>query len=343
MKNRWMKLLCLCLAACLLVGALAGCDGKKEKEGAAPSQSAPSESAPATDYSKYNAYIDLADEMAAMEEVLDVYFQNVAYDQTFALAEGGDYGNIKDAVEFYTGLSFAAQKALDYANEEPAYPEADAAVLALGSSVEEVMTALEHLGSYLRFDDYVEDNMARAPELHAELWAALQTYDAHYPEFLNAMSALDDQTNEENLTQLKESGQNILYQSQLFLRGGEAIQNEIWNQLAAAMGETPESEEMTWPTIDMTPLAPLVDQFNTAYTDLTAALADQAELEMVPAFVGDHGENIQSIYKNRVDGLYAKMGALVQAMEEGADYLEPLEDVDGAVSDLIDAYNNVIG
>lgn len=341
MKNRWMKLLCLTLAACLLVGVLAGCDGKKDQESAQPSESAPVESAP-VDYSKYNAYIDLADEMAEMEEVLNVYFQNVAYEETFLVVEGGDYANIKEAVQFYTGLSYTAEKALEYANEEPAYPEADAAVLALGDSVKEVMDALDHLGSYMRFDEYVDDSMARAPEIHAELWAALQTYDAHYPEFLNALSALDDQTDEENMELLKESGQNILYHSRLFLRAGEAIQNEVWNQLAAAVEDAPETEDLALPAIDMAALAPMVEEFNTAYNDLTAALGDQDELEMVPAFVGDHAENIQSIYKNRVDGLYVKMGELVQAMNEGSEYIQALEDVDGAMSDLISAYNNVI-
>lgn len=341
MKNRWMKLLCLCLAACLLVGVLAGCDGKKDQESAQPSESAPVESAP-VDYSKYNAYIDLADEMAEMEEVLNVYFQNVAYEETFLVVEGGDYANIKEAVQFYTGLSYTAEKALEYANEEPAYPEADAAVLALGDSVKEVMDALDHLGSYMRFDEYVDDSMARAPEIHAELWAALQTYDAHYPEFLNALSALDDQTDEENMELLKESGQNILYHSRLFMRAGEAIQNEVWNQLAAAVEDAPETEDLALPAIDMAALAPMVEEFNTAYNDLTAALGDQDELEMVPAFVGDHAENIQSIYKNRVDGLYVKMGELVQAMNEGSEYIQALEDVDGAMSDLISVYNNVI-
>lgn len=342
MKNRWMKLLCLGLAACLLVGALAGCDGKKGQESAQPSQSAPEESAP-VDYSKYNAYIDLADDMADIEEVLNVYFQNVAYEETFALAEGGDYANIKEAASDYVSFSYNPRQALKYANEEPAYPEADAAVLALGDSVEQVMDALDHLGSYMRFDEYVDDSMARAPELHAELWAALQTYDAHYPEFLNALSALGDQTDEENLELLKESGQNILYHSRLFLRAGEGIQNEVWNQLAAAAEDAPEAEDLALPAIDMTTLAPLVEQFNTAYHDLTAALGDQDELEMVPKLVGDHGENIQSIYKNRVDALYVKMGELVQAMNEGSEYIQALEDVDGAMSDLISAYNNVIG
>lgn len=341
-KRGWEKGLVLALGLGLL---LSGCGGEKTSQ---PKPSPEVESAPPVvsdapvDYSKYNTYVDLADEMAAIEEVLAVYFQNVAYEETFSLVEGGDYANIKESVEFFTGMSYTLEKAQDYAKEEPAYPEADAAVLALGDSPAEVMDALEHLGSYMRFDDYVDDNMARAPELHAELWAALETYDAHYREFLAALRALDEQTDEENLEQLRESGQTILYQSQMLLRASDDIQDEVWDQLSAALEETPEGGDFTLPTIDMTALTSLVDQFNTAYNDLTAALGDQTELEKVPAFVGQHGENTVSIYQNRVDGLYVKMGELVQLLRDGADYTEALDAVNEAAGDLIDAYNNVI-
>lgn len=343
MKNRWMKLLCLCLAACLCVGALAGCDGKKPAESQDPVETGPVDATNApTDYSKYNAYIDLADEMAEIEGILEVYFANVAYQPEFALVEGGDYANLKEAVEFYTGLSYTAEKALDYADDDPSYPDADAAVLALGDSVEKVMDALDHLGSYMRFDDYVDDNLARAAELHTELWNALETYDAHYPEFLNALADLDEQTDAENMEQLKESGQTILYQSQLFLRAAQDIQDGIWDQISAALDEVPEGEDLTLPAIDMTALAPIVEQFNTAYQDLTTAMSSQEEQEKVPAFAGKFAENSLEIYSNRVDGLYVKTGALVQILQEGGDYGEALDDMGEAINDLIGAYNNVI-
>lgn len=345
MKNRWMKLLCLCLAACLCLGALAGCDNNKKgpAQSQAPVETDPAEaSAEPTDYSKYNAYIDLSDQMAEIEEVLNVYFANVDYAEEFALVDGGDYANIKDAVEFFTGMSYTAQKARDYADDEPAYPEADAAVLALGDSVERVLDALEHLGSYMRFDDYVDDNMARAPELHAELWAALETYDVYYPEFLDALAALDEQTDAENMALLQESGQNILYQSQLLLKAGQSIRDGVWDQFTAALEALPEGEEPTLPAIDVTALAPAVEQFNAAYQDLTAALADEAEREKVPALSGKFADSTTEIYSNRVDALYGKTGALVQALQEGADYTQALDDMSQAVNDLIDAYNNII-
>lgn len=337
MKN-WTKALCAALCVCLL---LAGCASGKPQSGpeGEPSPSPAASDAP-TDYSKYNTYIDLADEMAAAEEVLNVYFSNVAYQPEFEIMDGGDYTRIKDAVQFYTGMSYTAQKALDYADDAPSYPDADAAVLALGDSVEKVMDALDHLGSYMRFDDYVDDNMARAPELHAELWAALETYDAHYPEFLAALSALDDETDAENLKQLQESGQTILYQSQLYMNAARDLQDEVWDQIAASMDDEPEAEGFMLPAIDLNALAPAAGELDAAYQALTAALADETEVAKV--FGGKTADSAKKLYANKVDGLYVKVGALVQAMQSGQDYGEALDAMGEAVNDMIDAYNNII-
>lgn len=336
----WSKALCAALSVCLLLAGCAASTPQGEPDSAPTPSAAPSPSDSPTDPSKYNAYVELSDEMADIEEVLDAYFQNVAYQPDFALLEGGDYATIKEAVEFYTGFSYICQKALDYADDQPAYPEADAAVLALGTSVEEVMDALDHLGDYLRFDGYVDDAMARAPELHAELWAALETYAAHYSEFLDAMAALDSQTETEALEQLRESGQAILYQSRLYMAASEDIQNELWAQIAASLDDEPEAEGFDLPAIDMAALAPLVETFDTAYHDLTAALADEAETAKV--FDGELGQSAKKLYANEVDALYVKAGALVQTLREGADYGEALDALDEAIGDMIAAYNRII-
>lgn len=334
----WSKLLCAALCLSLL---LAGCGGDKSPEGPTPTVQPSGDAQPAApaDYSKYNTYIDLADEMSKMEEVLGVYFDNVVYQEEFALADGGDYAAIKEAVQFYTGLSYTAQKALDYADEEPAYPELDAAVLALGDSPSQVMDALDHLGSYLRFDDYVDDGMARAPELHAELWKALETYDAYYPQFLSALSDQADQGEEDALNELKEAGETIRYQSRVMIRAAEDIQGAILDQVEAAAAANPEAAQLTLPTIDMTEVSPLFAQFQTAYEALTAALDDAEEVEKV--FSGQMAENAKKLYANKVDALYVQMGGLAQALMEEKDYADAFSQAGEAVDDIISAYNNV--
>lgn len=292
------------------------------------------------DYDKYNTYIALADEMAEMEEILEVYFNNVLYQEEFALAEGGDYAAIKEAVQFYTGLSYTLEKALDYAAEEPFYAEADAAVQALGDSPAKVMDALDHLGSYMRFDDFADDNMARAPELHAELWAALETYDRYYPVFLNALSDLAEQGEDEEMSRLREAGELIRYNARLMVRAAENIQDEIWTQLEEAAKTADPDAEPELPSIDMTDLSPLFEKFQTAYNDLTAALDSEEQREKISAFTGKFGEESLQIYTNRADSLFTKVGSLAQALLEGSDYSDAYDNVGEAITEMINTYNN---
>lgn len=292
------------------------------------------------DWSKYNTYIDLADEMGEMEEILGVYFQNVLYQEEFALADGGDYAAIKEAIQFYTGMSYTAEKALDYADEEPSYPKLDTAVLALGDSVEKLMDALDHLGSYMRFDDFEEDNMARAPELHAELWAALETYDVYYPVFLNALNEMAEESKEDDLKALLEAGELIRYNTRRMIQAAEDIQDGIWVQLEAAAEAADPDEELELPTIDMTDLSPLFADLQTAYDDLIAALDDEEQREKITLFTKQSGEESVKLYTNRVNTLYVKLGTLAQALMDGSDYAEAYDDVSEAVSDMITTYNN---
>ncbi len=292
------------------------------------------------DWSKYNTYIDLADEMADMEEVLGAYFNEVLYQEEFELAEGGDYAAIKDAVQFFTGLSYTVEKALDYADEEPFYPEADEAVLAMGDSPAKVMTALDHLGSYMRFDDFVEDDMARAPELHAELWAALETYDPYYPAFLTALNDMAEASREDDLKELLEAGELIRYNTRLMVQIAEDIQDGIWVQLETAAAEADPEAEWELPAIDPTDLSPLFAQFQTTYENLTAALDDETQREKISLFTRLSGDESVKLYTSRVNTLYVKMGALAQALLDGADYAEAYDEVGEAITEMINTYNN---
>lgn len=343
MNRKVLTLLAVVLALCL---ALTACGDKDKDKGddVLPSggvvTDAPAETKEPTDYSKYNTYIELADEMAEMEDILYVYFNNVAYQEEFALAEGGDYANIKDAVQFYTGLSYTAEKALDYADEAPSYPELDAAVLVLGDSPAKVMDALDHLGSYMRFDEFQEDSLGRAPEIHAELWAALETYDQYYPQFLSALDAMAQESEETELNDLLEEGELIRYNARTMIRTAESIQSEIFAQVEAAAEDAGEEEEISLPPIDPTNLSPLFAKFQTAYEDLTAALADEEQQEKISAFNGRVGEESLKLYTNRVNTLYIKVGALAQALLDNADYAEAYEEVSEAITDMINTYNN---
>lgn len=337
---------CLCLILCLVltgcgplsaISGIVGILGSDATPTPAPQESVtPNPNAP-KDYSKYNAYLDLADAMYEMEELLEVYFKNVEYAEDFALTEDGDYSALKDAFQFYTANTYPLKEALDYADKAPSYSTADAAVRALGNSPVEVMEALDDLSSYLRFDDYEKDSLAKAPQLHAALWKALEVYDLYYMGFLSAMNELADETRDEDMEELRERGEMILYNSRLMIHTAQDILNDVWDQFEAGLEQT---EGETLPEIDLTDISPLFGEFNTAYEDLMVAMEKEEEKEKV--FSGPLAESTMKLYTNKVNSLYAAMGILAQDLMDGADYADAYDTARDALSIMIDGYNCII-
>jgi len=333
-----IRMLALGLSAALLLSGCGGEDAEGESPSPSPSETeTESESVPPDengpkDYSKFNAYLELSEEMSDMMDILDIYFSNVEFTQDFAMMENGDYANIKEAADFYIAKTYQLEQALGYVDEEPAYTRADAAVRALGDSPVKLMEAIEDLSGYTQFNEYEEDSLAKAPEIHAAIWEPLQVFGTYYSEFMDAMYELDNELDGENLEQQKEDGEMILYYSQLMLNSGEDIIDELNAQIDAA-NQDPNAE-FELPELDQTRLAPLFGEFNTAYEDLMAAMDTPEEQEKV--FSGATAEASMKLYTSKVNALYVSMGSLAQALNEGSDYYD-------AYDSLIDAYNGMVG
>lgn len=336
MKNLTLlkRTLPLALSAALL---LTGCGGGTTPDPTdTPAQE--SQSAERYDYSKYNAYLDLNNEISDIEDVLDVYFSNVDYAEDFAILEGGDYAAIKEVAGDYTPLTFVAQEALDYVKDDPAYPEVDKLVEQLGTSVEEVMDALNSIGAYVRFDDFLEDDLAKAGELHAELWAALETYDLYYSDFMKAMSTLSDELDQQYLDQLWEQGDLVLYYSECMMNSAQEALEEVMDQISTAFGNG--AEEL--PELEMDKFNDYYNQFKQNYETLKATLENDEEREKVPSLTGTRGDSILTLYTQKVDALNYYMTQLAEYANGNVDYLEALYSAMDAHDAMIDAYNNII-
>lgn len=339
-KKFWRSVMGLSLCAALLLSGCGGKGGKDESDLTSSPETPEEETNGEADYSKYNAYMDLYDSLSEMEEILIAYFMNVEYAEDFALAEGGDYGALKEAAEFFTGNTYIAERALEYAEEEPAYAKVDAAVRALGDSPAKMMDALDSLASYMRFNEFEQDSLARAPEIHAQLWEAFQVYNQYYGQMMDAMDELAAETRDDDLEGLLDDGQLILYHSRMMIHNSEDILENIWNQWEASLENSDPEAELVLPEIDRTEIAPLFAAFNTAYEELTAALGSQEEREKV--FSGPVAEGATELYTTKVNTLYVRMGALADALNEGQDYSEAYDSASDALSSMIDGYNSII-
>ena len=198
-KNYWIKVFALALCGALLLSSCSGGGGSEstKKPDVSSASSGDVSDEVQEDYSKYNAYLKIADIISDdIEPALSYYFENVDYAETFAVI--GDYSAIEEGVRFYIATTYTVEEAMKYAKEEPAYPKADAAMTAMGDSMIQVMEALEDLASYMSFDDFEKDNMAKAPEIHAQLWQALQVYDVYSVNFLDAISEMASATRDDD-------------------------------------------------------------------------------------------------------------------------------------------------
>lgn len=339
----WRKAAALALAAALV---LSGCGGTGDEK-QAQATPAPAESAEPTpeerDYSKYNAYIDMAEELDDAEEVLNAYFQTVDYSETFTVLEGGEYADIKDAFQFYISNTYPVTEALEYVDVEPVYPSVDAAVRALGDSPVQVMDALDAIAGYVRFHDYEDDNLAQAPQLHADLWKALEIYDTYYGDFMNAISEMVEQGREDDEAELLEDGNMILYHSSCMIHAAQDILSGLDDQVYAAYMEAAVSgaETFEYPVIDTMEFAPLFEKLQTGYDGFTEAIASEEEKEKVFSNKKQAESSVQ-LFTSRVNSLYSYMTALSQALAEGSDYADAWDNASEALSSMITVYNSMI-
>ena len=345
-KKYWAKAVALALCGALLLSGCSGGGGSEsdkstKKTDASSSSSSDGSGAATKDYSKYNAYLRVIDIINDdIEPALSAYFDNVDYGEEFAVT--GDYSAIKEGVRFFTANTYTVEEAMEYAKEDPAYPKADAAITAMGGSMIQVMEALEDLASYMSFDDYEEDNLAKAPEIHAQLWQALQVYDTYYMNFLNAIDEMANATRDDDRAELLEDGEMVLYHSLTMIHASEDILDVIWTQIEAANAEAGPEDEMVLPEIDMTELTPLFDQVQSAYEELNGDLANEEERSKISSFTGVIGDSALKLYNNKVESLLSWVNKLKTDLTEGGDYAEDFNKVNEAISSMIDGYNSII-
>lgn len=336
----------LCLSALLLTASLllSGCTGGgtpaadnsgNPSESAAPSTTESPAPSVTTDYSKYNAYYEVVNEIYEFDGMLAAYFTVVQDQPEFALVEGMDYGVLDDVFSGYMFTDFIIDSALDYNEEEPLYPEQDALLLELEQPYNDLRSALSDLASYLSFEHYLEDNMAQAAQLHTQLYEAVAPFDQVAWPFVESMNVLDQETEQQELDRLQSEGMEIAFYSRTITNICGEMDADVWAQM--------ENAE-TLPVLDMTNLEALYTQYQEAYAGLTAALEDPEQLEKVYSWSED--EYWSDTYKDNFitasTDLDAALAAFMEDARNQSDYSQSYENFYMAVSEMIDQYNDSI-
>ena len=326
-KRTALRLSTLLLMFALLLSGCSSSSGSSssgDQSGSAASET--------TDFRKYNAYSDVVSDVYEMDGLLAAYFTVVKDQPDFALMDGMDYSMLADAFSDYMPIKSVIETAVGYSDEEPLYPDQDSLLLALEQPYTDMQDILQDLSVYLTYQDYLEDDLAQAAELHTKLYEAVGPFDAAAQPFVDAMDVLDQQTEQQELDRLKGEGMDIAFYSRTLLNLCNEMDAEVWAQL--------ENAE-TLPVLDMTNLDPLYTQYQEAYAGLTQALNDPDQVAKVTNW--NDGSYWSDTYHNdftsAVDVLNTAITAFMDAAKSQSDYGQSYDQFYEAVSDMIDQYN----
>lgn len=332
---RWFGAWLLILAL-LLSGCTSGQDssGDSTADQTTTSSDQTEDSDQPVDFSKYNAYLDVLESVYEMDGLLSSYFTVVQNQPEFALIDGMDYGMLADAFDFYMFDSHAMEVALGYCDADPDYPEQDELLTALNEPYMTMGGVLQDITGYMQFDDYLEDNLAQAAQLHTQLYAALTAFDEAAWPFAESMDALDEATQQQELDRLKSEGLDIAYYSVILFDISEDIDAEVWGQISQAQTET-------LPVLDMTNLETLYAQYQEAFAGLTGALADadQVAAQWPQETTRD---SMQDYYAKIVNNADAALSNFMVAARNQEDYSQSYDTYFSSISTLIDQYNDSI-
>ena len=287
------------------------------------------------DYSKFNAYLEVLDNVYEMDELLTNYFTVVQYQPEFALVDGAEYSMLDDVFGFYSFNSYIMEDAMGYCDEDPDYPEQDELLKQLEQPYQTMGEVLGELGWYISYQEYDEDNFSEAAALHTRLYEAVEAFDEVALPFIESMNVLDEATEAEELERLQAEGWDIAYYSRILVSVSNDIDTEIWEQLSAVEIGT------TLPPLDMTNLETLYTEHQEAYTSLTEALADPACVEVVwPDSVTADAE--AELFTTAANNVNSALESFMTAARNQTDYSESYDAYFTACSKLIDLYNSMI-
>lgn len=199
---------CITLLALLFA---AGCSGDEEKESLPTEQSGKAEAkkeAAFDETDKWNAYVDLSNRMN--EKFFGGYEK---YIETFG--SGEDFKKPEGSVTNYSNSVINGHdlvKALDRAYEVSADQPRDSldqSVQTLAPPLKSMWNNMVALKDYIKNKEYIDDNYAKAGELHKQIMAAAPEVEAAVEPFMTALTSQETVMREKSMKKMLAEGLKI--------------------------------------------------------------------------------------------------------------------------------------
>lgn len=325
-------------------GESGGVDKKTPQATATPEPAAvtatPAPEDDTPNFYKYNTYLDTLNYLYDNWGYLNSYFGTVAFADEFALLDGAEYGNIQMSVGMATGDHLDRMgECLELADEEPSYPDMDAAIktlIPLAKSNEEALLAV---ASYARSGDWREDDLAKAAELHAALMPTVEPFIAALETASTELDILDKSFQDGELSRMMEDNEMIAYYTTILLSQSAEFYN-----LATVDTNITENGQVIPSNMDELSAAGAAIKETGA--SLLEALEDKEQLGKTAKLNYMNEDDLKfqywRSYQTHVNGLVGYVSEVLTKAGNGEDIATSLEFVEMNYSDLVDDYNDYI-
>lgn len=289
----------------------------------------------------YNTYIDINNAMLGrVYDSLDRYFTYVDFEST-------DFKLIDESSDYYDCYSVSSalrdvEAAYEIVSGKGEKDALDQAFLDMYPSISSLLQTLNEISEYTSPKTYLEDGYAKSQEQHTALLNVLEEYYTTGDIFIDELSVVASQRQQEELEQLKADGYVVFYSLNMVINLGKDIDNELYNQ-----GVWDENIL----DMDLTAIQPLYDEFS-QYVDEVLAYSENEDALKAEGL--NNAPNL-SMFITNMKSARDSLSKVLAKVEAG----EPLSEFDtsisssimgqcnlssfeAAVSDMIDNYNRII-
>lgn len=267
------------LLALAMVFSLAGCDdgpgtGRLPSPSDAPTAAPTATPEPtmspeeleAADIDKYNSYINVNNFMVdRLELVINSYFDRVVFQEEFALVNT-DYWCNSLGSSYMDDLD----EAHEYALLDPKFEGLDATFEAMYPTLKEMMGAFDEVYEYSDLESFLDDDYAKAKELHAVIWRTYNEYVDLSDAFMAELDVMAEVRREESLQTYLDNDMPVHYSLLTMLMSAQDFQQNIFDQ---------EGTDETLTELDLEQLQPLYDDFVAKVTDCMSYISDDDAIE----------------------------------------------------------------
>ena len=279
---------------------------------------------------KYNKHIRFYNRILNIDKGLLYYFEDAGMDKKFKNIQNeeitADIAIDKNFIDKLKELSESKEKK----------DELDKKAIAMLPVLEKMLPITDEMRTYYKNKQYLQDNYAKAQDLHTQLLATLDKYNQVTKSYKEVFEKKSDEIKKLMIKDYDKRKQYITYNQFMFIEEGDQIIKEIHKQGLDASDFTAKGNAKKFKKLE--------EKMDKAFIKFEKSIKNTKQLEKEGYNPGDHSEFIQKAnkFKQSVNVFIQRIEKKEKASHSSVSdsFFEPTEE--GTPENVLANFNEVI-